>query len=126
MIITDYIKLPISSDGMCYLWDANSDMVADVHVDHSRPLLDACAAAINHAHGKLPQADALAVIYASGIRQPVRLAGDHGLDLVDAAGVTILRIRGWGRLQHLGHEAGVRAQETIARAFADALNALKP
>lgn len=123
---TDYVKMPVHSDGMIYLWDADNNMVADVHVDDGQLLLSACAAALNYAHDDLPEEAARASLKASMITLPVRAAGEHGLEITDAVGAVILRIRGWGRLQYLGQDVAVEAQRLIAQAFCDALNALKP
>lgn len=123
---TDYIKLPVRSDGMIYLWDADSNMVADVHQDDGELLLSACAAALNYAHGHLPEEAARASLKASGIVLPVRFEDRCGPEIMDANGQLILRIRGWGRLQYMGEEVAIEAQRLIAEAFCQALNALKP
>lgn len=122
---SDYIKLPVRSDGMIYLWDDDSNMVADVHQDDGELLLSACAAALNYAHGHLPEEAARASLKASMITLPVRVSGRASLEIADATNAVVLRIRGWGRLQYLGEDEAIKAQELIAAAFVDALNALQ-
>lgn len=122
--VTDFLAFPIRSDGIMYLFDVNGDMVADSHHDDGEDELAACAAALNAAHGH-GSIDAAEIAFAtSSIMLPVIRGGDLDLDLVDATGKTILRIRGWGRLQYLGEKEGIEAQNIIADAFVTALNGL--
>lgn len=122
------LKLPIRSDGMMYLWDAVGHMVADVaripEAECGVAFLIACAAALNHAYDRLPRIAATESLEAAGIALPVRVGGPQSLNIIDANGVNVLRIRGWARLQYLGQDAGKQAQNAIADAFVMALNAL--
>ncbi|MFA5091701.1 MAG: hypothetical protein WC483_03875 [Candidatus Paceibacterota bacterium] len=122
-----HLKLPVRCDGMSYIWDAASHMVADTNGilgddismtswKKCRSMATFAATALNAAYGfaKWPQP-------MDGIVFPLRFV-DDGQRLIDSAGQMALRIRGWGRLQHLGHDEAVAAQKVIGAAFAEAMN----
>ena len=75
------------------------------------------AAALNYANGYGEAPKAPPIMWTA----PLRCV--DGLDIMHQAGVSVLRVRGWGRLQKLGHEEGAEAQRIIGNAFADAMNA---
>lgn len=118
--IKKLIAFPVKTDdyGM-YVWDEESHMLLDHHGDGNELITKFAVDALNAAHGHRdgkPMNDCVPFMF------PVRV-DDDALNIIDANGQFVLRIRGWGRLQRLGHDEAVAAQRDIGQAFADAMNA---
>jgi hypothetical protein len=120
--LTKYITLPVQSDGYgLYIWDAKHNMVMDsarVESPQNKAISEAAATALNAANGHGP---APTKPFPKGFVFPLHRDKD-AMDVLDANEKPVLRIRGWGRLQYLGHDEGVKAQEIIGDAFVEAMN----